>query len=165
MSGVEIISRFPRQTAHTPKTGETIRAPNLASVWKAVNDLSSVAVRSGVPSATDDGRVMVQLLGITAFGPVPGDGTVICRSLDDVQGTPQPYTVLLPSTFYETARGTRTFVYTSAQQRTATDGGDNETQFLIPEILLGDVLMCIYSRGVWQDLNIDGRQWVADPPP
>lgn len=154
-------SHLPAPQSHRPKTGETLRAPNLAATYDTVLDLSAARGRGGQDENDGWTNGAIMLLGVNALG-VPGDGTVQCQSLDDAQGTPQSYTVLLPPTFYETVRGTVSYVYTSTNSRTATEGPDNESQLLTPEIAIGDVLMCIYNRGVWQDLNTDGRQWAAD---
>lgn len=162
---LEVMTLAPRPQAHRPKVGESLRAPNMDKSHDAVSVLSTALANytdEGDTYASVSGAIV--LLGITGFGPTPGDGLVLCQSVYDVQGTPQPYQVLMPSTFYEVSRGVITYVYTSANQRTANDSVTNEIQFLQPSYLAGDVLMCVRVSGVWLDLNVDGRQWVADPP-
>jgi len=175
MASIE--SQMPGDQAHRPKTGETIRAPNLGKSYDTVRDLSVSVGRAGeVDSGL--GNAALTYLGVVSLG-APGTGLVVCQQLEDTQPSPQQYAVLLPPTFYELSRGGTTYVYTSTIIRTATNGGDIaasrdisvyrpaavETQYLQPSIVAGDVLLCGYVRGVWIDLNIDGRQWAADPPP
>lgn len=160
MASIE--SQMPGDQAHRPKTGETIRAPNLGKSYDTVRDLSVSVGRAGeVDSGL--GNAALTYLGVVSLG-APGTGLVVCQQLEDTQPSPQQYAVLLPPTFYELSRGTTTYVYTSTIARTATDGADVETQYLQPSIVPGDVLLCSYVRGAWVDLNTDGRQWAADPP-
>lgn len=107
---------------------------------------------------------------------------LVCLPWDGVaEGTALTYVAKPPTLRASvTARNgiTYTGVSTNGQTRTATSGSDSETQVIIPTYLLGDVLYAVRNvKGgtgvtreaggadvpvVWQDLNVDGRQWAED---
>ena len=82
------------------------------------------------------------------------------------------WTIRLPLMLYEASRpfggtiGTVTYSYTSINERNATNGTDNETQFLTPPFVVGESIQVSATLDGSEYVFVaDGRMWAVDPPP
>ncbi len=123
-----------------------------------------------------------------------GDDWVVCTSPQDKKATPTNYYVakpyLLRRSPFDTSAGFsgsgwngNAYVYTSGYTRTATNGGNSETQAIVPAYVAGDMIFATVpdstgatlpagtaaTAGTTQtataipllDLNVDGRAWAS----
>ena len=145
---------LPKSRPPLPYAGESVHARDMRDVYQSLQDAGTPVLDSeDVSRRLDTPMLYFQVL---AQG-VPGDGILKCKLVTDQQSTPNEYDVLVPETFYETDREGITYTYTDVNTRTANPGA--HTELLTPKYLVADVIIALFLRGVWRDLNIDGRQW------
>lgn len=124
---------------------------------------------SSVVLSADSGRMAILEIVTLDFG---ANWPLIECCYPGQSGNPsrQGFLVVMPTTLREAGRGTSTYAYSDFNTRVATSAPDSETQYLWPDYRVGDEIVAQhlprYAAGaadwVWWDMNVDGRQWVAE---
>ena len=86
--------------------------------------------------------------------------TLTCKVPANVEATREQWTVHLPPIFTEASRGTATYVYSSLNNRQATDGATVEDQEITPNFVVGEVInvLDLGEETAFVFLG-DGRMW------